>query len=140
MPPITRKNSCKVCHKNDRLALALEVVHREVAIDNDILRKRYKHMCSSYYREVRMKDIFKKENAELHLKCAIRDVIIKDLKNTIDRYEPAINEVNNIYRYVAILEDFIQKSLVPCTGELPKRTTPEKHLRVGNIRDDYLQQ
>lgn len=111
------ENSSSFDHKTEcncsRLALALEVISREVGCKNNRLEHVNREMYRGYESIVKKLSDEKKDNAELRLRLAMQSVIIKEYKDHRERFAPAYSMVEGLYKYIAILEDFIHVNTVP---------------------------
>ena len=102
-------NKCE----NSRLSLAIERLHTEVSIETFILKRRYKSITTGYYQQVKKSTKLQKKNYELRLKLAIKDIIIKEYQEEIQRFNQEYSNIENLRKYCAILEKFIRKNTVP---------------------------
>lgn len=96
-----------------RLALALEVVHREVAEKNALLVERNAKLERLCQLLLAKNDEIKAENKELRVKVFTRDATIREMNHNIARAADVISINQGLYNYISILENFIHKKHGP---------------------------
>lgn len=105
----TNCSKCRDDCKCSRLGLALEVVHREVAIKNSKLVERnskLERLCEIMIKKV---DELRSYNQTLRDQLAVKDASIRELTN--NRSSNPLDK--GLFNYISILESFIHKTHGP---------------------------
>lgn len=116
-----------------RLALALEVVNRETKWRNDMLEKindgvlhAHRTARNLLVTERKLLATERKTNAELRLRLALQAVIIKEYKDHREKFAPSYQTIENLYKYISLLEDFIQTNTAPFHVDMERLTKKRK--------------
>lgn len=133
---LSEPNPCAKCSGNctcERLALAIEVVHREIVIENNCLKRKLINYSRWLRQETQKLACLRKTHADTEITLNITRIEVANLKREAEENRKAYEEVNNVWNYCALLEDFIHKNTVPYVeqrftlGAEKKRKLDEYH-------------